>query len=162
MKKLLQSVAFSTLLAAAIFPAATSALAQTAPAIVRAENGHVLLIDGGMNFRDLGGYLTADGRTVKSGLVYRSAQLGNVTPEGFEQLKSLGVRSNIDLRSTDERKAEPIKWPADMGVKVHQTDYPMDMAPFIALFSKGTATTEETRALMTGFCSEVPFTFAPQ
>lgn len=162
MKKLLQSVAFSAALAAAIFPAAGPVLAQTAPAIARVENDHVLLIDGGMNFRDLGGYRTADGRTVKSGVVYRSAELSHVTPEGFEQLKSLGIRSNVDLRSTDERKAEPIQWPAAMGVTVHQTDYPMDMAPFMALFSKGTATAEETRALMTNFYKDVPFTFAPQ
>jgi len=161
-KKLLQSVAFSAVLAAAIFPVATPVLAQTAPAIERVENGHVLLIDGGMNFRDLGGYRTTDGRTVKSGVVYRSAELSHITPEGFEQLKSLGIRSNVDLRSTDERKAQPIQWPAAMGVTVHQTDYPMDMAPFMALFSKGTATAEETRALMTSFYRDVPFSFAPQ
>lgn len=162
MKKLLQRAAFCAILAAAILPAATPVLAQTAPTIARVENDHVLLIDGGMNFRDLGGYRTAEGRTVKSGVVYRSAELSHVTPEGFAQLKSLGIRSNIDLRSTDERKAQPIRWPADMGVSVHQTDYPMDMAPFIALFSKGTPTAEETRTLMAGFYKQVPFTFAPQ
>ena len=162
MKKLLQRAAFCAILAATILPAATPVLAQTAPTIARVENDHVLLIDGGMNFRDLGGYRTAEGRTVKSGVVYRSAELSHVTPEGFAQLKSLGIRSNIDLRSTDERKAQPIQWPADMGVSVHQTDYPMDMAPFIAVFSKGTPTAEETRTLMAGFYKQVPFTFAPQ
>jgi protein-tyrosine phosphatase len=161
-KKLLQRAAFCAILAATILPAATPVLAQTAPTIARVENDHVLLIDGGMNFRDLGGYRTAEGRTVKSGVVYRSAELSHVTPEGFAQLKSLGIRSNIDLRSTDERKAQPIQWPADMGVSVHQTDYPMDMAPFIAVFSKGTPTAEETRTLMAGFYKQVPFTFAPQ
>lgn len=162
MKKLLQSVAFCAVLSAAILPAATPVLAQTAPAIARVENGHVLLIDGGMNFRDLGGYRTVDGRTVKSGVVYRSAELSHITPEGFEQLESLGIRSNIDLRSTNERQAQPIQWPAAMGVSVHQTDYPMDMAPFMALFSKGTPNAEDTRTLMAGFYKQVPFSFAPQ
>ncbi len=162
MKKLLLGFAFSAVLATATFPAATPVLAQAKPAIARVENGHVLLIDGGVNFRDLGGYRTIDGRTLRSGLVYRSAELSHITPEGFEQLKSLGIRSNVDLRSTDERAQQPINWPAGLGVKVHQTDYPMDMAPFMALFSKGTATAEETRALMAGFYKDVPFTFAPQ
>lgn len=162
MKKLLKSVALSALLLGAVMAPATPVLAQAAPAIARTEDGHVLAIDGATNFRDIGGYRTADGRTVRTGLVYRSAEMSHVTPKGFEQIKSLGVRANVDLRSTDERAKQPVNWPADMGVKVHQVDYPMDMAPFMALFSKETVTAEDTRVLMAGFYKDVPFTFAPQ
>lgn len=165
MKKLLQSVALSVLLlGASVAPTVVLAQAapKAAPAIERLENGHVLAIEGVSNFRDLGGYKTVDGHTTRPGLVFRSSEMSHVTPQGFAQLKSLGLRTNVDLRSTDERTKQPIAWPADMGVKVHQVDYPMDMAPFMALFSKGNVTAEDTRGLMTGFYKDLPFTFAPQ
>ena len=48
-------------------------------------------IDGVSNVRDLGGSVTSDGRTVKYGIVYRSAQLEGVTEKGKFQAKRLGI-----------------------------------------------------------------------
>ncbi len=42
---------------------------------------HVVPLKGGSNFRDLGGYRTADGRTVRRRAVFRSAHLGTLTDE---------------------------------------------------------------------------------
>ncbi|MFJ6384395.1 tyrosine-protein phosphatase [Kitasatospora sp. NPDC092039] len=51
------------------------------------------------NFRDLGGYPTAGGRSVRWGLLYRSDSLGKLgTPEDLDRLRALGVRTVIDLR----------------------------------------------------------------
>ncbi|MBO1414751.1 tyrosine-protein phosphatase [Streptomyces sp. FH025] len=51
------------------------------------------------NFRDLGGYRAADGRTVRWGLLYRSDSLGKLTsPADLDRLRTLGVRTVIDLR----------------------------------------------------------------
>jgi len=36
-------------------------------------------LEGEPNFRDLGGYKTADGKTVKWGQIYRSGKLSNLT-----------------------------------------------------------------------------------
>lgn len=52
------------------------------------------------NFRDLGGYATADGRRTRSGLLYRADALSRLT-EGsadWERFRALGVRTVIDLR----------------------------------------------------------------
>ena len=52
------------------------------------------------NFRDLGGYAAADGRTVRWGRLYRSDSLGKLTPGSadHDRFLTLGVRTVIDLR----------------------------------------------------------------
>lgn len=58
---------------------------------------------GGMNnFRDMGGYGTADNRTVRWGMLYRSGHFHNTTKEGLGYLKGLGIHTIIDYRSEDE------------------------------------------------------------
>lgn len=63
----------------------------------------VLLLAGAMNFRDLGGYHTADGRRTRSGLVFRSNSLQELTDEDLDILRSdLRVATVLDLRSPKE------------------------------------------------------------
>lgn len=53
------------------------------------------------NFRDLGGYPTADGGTVRWETLYRSdslAKLADAGPTDLERFRSLGVATVIDLR----------------------------------------------------------------
>ncbi|MFF5209267.1 tyrosine-protein phosphatase [Streptosporangium sp. NPDC000396] len=50
------------------------------------------------NFRDLGGYLTDDGRTVRWGRLYRSDSLSKLRGEDLDRFLALGVRTVIDLR----------------------------------------------------------------
>ncbi|MFC8345808.1 GNAT family N-acetyltransferase [Streptomyces sp. NPDC057280] len=52
------------------------------------------------NFRDLGGYRTADGRRIRPGVLYRSDSLGKLTTgtPDWSRFLSLGVRTVVDLR----------------------------------------------------------------
>lgn len=50
------------------------------------------------NFRDLGGYPTRDGRTVRWGRLYRSDSLSKLQGEDWRRFLDLGVRTVIDLR----------------------------------------------------------------
>lgn len=59
------------------------------------------------NFRDLGGYQTTQGQTVKWGLVYRSGHLGNPDAADMELLQDLGIKTIIDLRSASEHEKHP-------------------------------------------------------
>ncbi|MBK5096787.1 MAG: tyrosine-protein phosphatase [Gemmatimonadetes bacterium] len=59
-----------------------------------APERHVEL-EGQHNFRDVGGYEAADGRTVKWGQIYRSGQLPDLSDADVEQLDSLGIRTVI-------------------------------------------------------------------
>ncbi|RPB20498.1 hypothetical protein L211DRAFT_792048 [Terfezia boudieri ATCC MYA-4762] len=62
-------------------------------------------IPGIANFRDIGGYPTANGTgTVRKGLIYRCAEPSKITEAGKERLRSLGVKKMYDLRSEPELK----------------------------------------------------------
>lgn len=71
----------------------------------------ILDLEGGCNFRDLGGYRTRDGRELKWGRVFRTGVLSYFTPDDNEQLNRLRVRTICDLRRAEEREHEPTRWP---------------------------------------------------
>ena len=64
-----------------------------------------LNLSGASNFRDLGGYPTSDGRTVRWRQIFRSNHLGHLTDDDVAVLRELGVRSAFDFRGTEERTA---------------------------------------------------------
>ncbi|MFD0275466.1 tyrosine-protein phosphatase [Kitasatospora sp. NPDC127111] len=58
-----------------------------------------LAFDGLCNFRDLGGYPAADGRSTRWGWLYRSDALGKLSsPADLERFGALGIGTVIDLR----------------------------------------------------------------
>ena len=68
---------------------------------------YVVPLEGGSNFRDFGGYRTADGATVRRGLVFRSAHLGGLTDTDRSALGKLGVKTIVDLRGVNEAAETP-------------------------------------------------------
>lgn len=68
-------------------------------------------LKGAPNFRDLGGYLTASGRRVRRGQLFRSDGLDLLTTEDYATLHALGIRLVCDLRSDLERSQKPTQWP---------------------------------------------------
>ena len=54
------------------------------------------------NLRDLGGIEAADGRMVAPGRLYRGASLHRLEAEHLEAVAPLGIRTAIDLRSSEE------------------------------------------------------------
>jgi protein-tyrosine phosphatase len=62
---------------------------------------------GAPNARDLGGLSVADGRTVKSGLVFRAPALGRLTDPDVAALGALGLTDLLDLRHGSEIEIEP-------------------------------------------------------
>ncbi len=58
--------------------------------------------EGCFNFRDIGGYPTADGRRLKWGLYYRAGRQDRMTDEDLDRARALDIRTQIDLRKTDE------------------------------------------------------------
>jgi len=62
-----------------------------------------LNLAGASNFRDLGGYATRDGRTVRWRQIFRSNHLAHLTDDDAAVLRTLGVKSAFDFRGTGER-----------------------------------------------------------
>ena len=58
--------------------------------------------EGAFNLRDIGGYGTSSGRTVRLGVVYRADGLHRIPPGGASAIGKLGWRTVIDLRTTAE------------------------------------------------------------
>lgn len=68
----------------------------------------ILTIEGLANVRDIGGWADVDGRVIKQGLLYRGSEFDNaadrgyqITKQGFEDLMSLGIKFDMDLREHD-------------------------------------------------------------
>lgn len=90
----------------------------------------LLPIEGAYNVRDLGGYKTAQGKTVKWGMVYRSGDLNHLTPTDLDELKKRNLKTIVDFRGKEERDKAPDKMPETVK-NVHHI--PVDPGNIIAL-----------------------------
>lgn len=64
-------------------------------------------MDNILNFRDIGGYFTAEEKQLKWGKIYRSGHLSNANLFDQDKLKRLGIKTIIDFRTEEDRKAHP-------------------------------------------------------
>jgi protein-tyrosine phosphatase len=73
-----------------------------------------LPLDGVLNFRDLGGYLTSDGRQVQWGRIFRADSLAGLTRSDLEYLSALDIQLICDFRSDQERSDDPSQFDAEV------------------------------------------------
>lgn len=64
-------------------------------------------LDGTLNLRDLGGWTTAEGRTVKHGQAFRCDRLSDLSSDDHATLDGLGIKTVIDLRYEREVAEHP-------------------------------------------------------
>jgi protein-tyrosine phosphatase len=81
-------------------------------------------LERGSNMRDLGGYPAAGGKTTRWGLIYRSAAMPLLTHVDYQILRRIGIKSDVDLRSIEERIVAPDLIPDRAGAKYDVKDYP--------------------------------------
>jgi protein-tyrosine phosphatase len=60
-----------------------------------------------VNFRDVGGAKTADGRTFKTGVVFRSEVLSRITERDAARLRALDLKLVCDLRTPRDSRGSP-------------------------------------------------------
>ena len=63
--------------------------------------------EGVHNFRDYGGWSTADGARIATGLLWRSGQHVGASEADLAAIDALGIRTVIDLRGQSERERNP-------------------------------------------------------
>jgi protein tyrosine/serine phosphatase len=59
-------------------------------------------LEGGINFRDMGGYLTKDGRRIKRQKFFRSGSLSRLTANDCQALEALSIKYILDYRDHHE------------------------------------------------------------
>jgi protein-tyrosine phosphatase len=79
--------------------------------ITHGQPGDNIPIAGVPNLRDMGGWAASGGR-VRRGMLYRSAEFGALEGDAAGSFAKLGIRSVYDLRTADERTANPNTVPA--------------------------------------------------
>lgn len=110
MKRIIVTIAGLALLGGCA-PFAAAVHAPAAPVAV-AEPSPSLRLATAPNFRDIGGYRTADGRRVRRGLAYRSDQLDRLSNADLDAIDQLAPSVIVDLRTATERAREPDRVPA--------------------------------------------------
>ncbi len=70
------------------------------------------------NFRDLGGYRTSTGATVRRGRLYRADGLFRLSGPDLARFAALGIRTAVDLRRPDELAADG-RIAEDLGLEYH-------------------------------------------
>ncbi|MFE1379725.1 tyrosine-protein phosphatase [Streptomyces sp. NPDC058740] len=91
-RALLSTAGATALLAAVAPPAAAGPRLRAANAIRQ------IPLQGAVNVRDLGGYLTYDGARVRRGLVYRGDHLAKLTEADLATVAGLGLGRVVDFR----------------------------------------------------------------
>lgn len=107
---------------------------------------HIALA-GTSNFRDLGGYVGHQGRSVRWRKLFRSDHLAGLTPESLGTLQTLGVQRSADFRGQYERSVDAYAWE---GLHTHAlTVEPTVVQKAIAMIhAGGSLSVPETVALM--------------
>ena len=78
---------------------------------VGSDPRRLIRLDAVHNFRDVGGYPTADGRTTRWRTLFRADGLYRLAGDDLEIVRALGLRTVIDLR-TDGELADAARSPA--------------------------------------------------
>lgn len=71
------------------------------------EEHRLLPMDGAHNTRELGGYKTTDGKSVKWGMLFRSDKLSDISETDQKYLQALGIKKIVDFRSEEEKTEDP-------------------------------------------------------
>lgn len=80
------------------------------------QHHRLIKLNQAMNSRDLGGYQTQDGKTVKWGRLFRADSLSSLDSHDQKVMQSLHIQTVCDLRSRFEQHMAPDQVPAGMKV----------------------------------------------
>ncbi len=126
--------------------------AAPTPVPATAEPERHVALDGQPNFRDLGGYETADGRTVRWGEVYRSGELPRLSDGDVAKLEELEIHTVVSFLTEKEIEA---RGPDRLPEGVTEVALPMEAG------NLGDLTAVVNEARRTGDFSKVPADINP-
>lgn len=112
-----------------------------------------------LNFRDFGGWDTADGRKVARGKLYRSASFHDATDADMARLNAMDLRFMVDLRRPEERAHEPTKWSNENCRLIFNDEGAggTSLPPHLVALLQSDLTPQATRDYMISLYREIPY-----
>jgi len=112
-----------------------------------------------LNFRDFGGWETADGGKIARGKLFRSASFHDATEADIEKLDAMDLAFLVDLRRPEERAHEPSRWRNERCRVIFNEEGAQGHAlpPHLVALMQSDLTPESTRAYMLSLYREIPF-----
>ncbi len=117
----------------------------------------LLPLEGGINFRDMGGYAARDGRRVKWRRLYRSGTMSRLTPADYEHLAERGIRTVIDFRTAAEQMHEPNDWAMQNAGTYWSRQHNETFGKLYEMVERGIGSAEEAHQLMVDGFRHLPF-----
>jgi len=112
-----------------------------------------------LNFRDFGGWQTADGATVTRGKLWRSASFHDASDADIARLNAMDLRFLVDLRRPEERKHEPSRWVNETTRFIFNEEGAggTELPPHLVALLQSDLSAASTRAYMLSLYREIPF-----
>ena len=108
------------------------------------------------NFRDFGGYATADGKRLRRGRLFRSAHLPQASHADLQLLEALKIQTIVDLRRPPEREKNPTP-PVAARIVTHPGIDGGVLPPHLAAFDDAGTSAEAARDAMMHIYRSLPF-----
>ncbi len=115
----------------------------------------IITLEGVRNFRDFGGYETANGGCIRRNLLFRSGHHAEASQTDIETMDALSIVFQADLRRPDERERQVARWqPAE--ILTHDGGRETQ-SPHIQFLSRIEASAEEADNWMNDYYKTAPF-----
>lgn len=119
-------------------------------------DSRTVALEGSVNFRDMGGYPTDDGRVVRWGCLFRSDALSGLTEADCRTINAFGLRTICDLRDNSERSTDPLSSFLTQPLNYWTRDYSLSQANLQAVIMSGNATRDDAVAAMIDTYTQLP------
>jgi protein-tyrosine phosphatase len=119
----------------------------------------VIALDGGLNFRDMGGYETGGGRRVRFRRLFRSGTTDALSPTDRTKLAKLGIRTVVDLRSNQERSELPHGLKDDARVVYHSYEHAREGGNLLRMLDRPDLEQTHLQSAMMHLYRELPYEF---
>lgn len=104
---------------------------------------HFIAIEGAINLRDFGGYLTKDGHTVRRGLLFRCGNMKDIAKHAYDDFAELDIGVICDLRSQGEVDTAPTPEVGPFLCRVHIPIWPGSSTQFQETIRGAPATADD-------------------